>query len=165
MDTREFMKSMKFEICLALLALQFSASAGAEHWVEIARDNAPDGGIFFVDRDSLKVRQGIVFLRAQSRNWQTVTMSGGVRYDYQIGEFAVNCRDKTMSGLGNAFYLKDGTLIGEVPMSEDVVFDKGVVDKEMFSEMGPADTPWARKIAYACAWMKQRGKGAKPPSR
>ena len=138
--------------------MTISTTAWAEHWVEVYRVNDPQGSVFYIDQDSLKIKKGVVFFKQKILDLQTQTMIGGDKYDYQIGEYAVYCKDKTMTGLGNAFYLKNGTLVGAVPMDEDVVFDKGVVDRKAFSEMGQAGTPWAKKIIYACNWMKKQSK-------
>lgn len=153
--------AMKFRHLIALSFLVTSATAWATQWVEVYRDSDPKGTVYYIDQDSLTIKKGVVFFLAKAEDRQTQTMMGGAKYDYQIGQYAVYCQNKTMTGLGNAFYLKNGALVGEVPMSEEAVFDHGKVDMTMFTEMGQADTPWAKKIIYACNWMKKQGKGMK----
>jgi hypothetical protein len=152
---------VKLKRFFALLCMLASAAASATQWVVIETESDPDGAVFYIDHDSLKVKMGVVFFLAKLEFKRTQTIKGGPKYDYRIVENAVYCQKKSMTDLSYAFYTKDGALIGGESISGDVVFDHGKVDAGMFSEMGPAHTPWAKKIIYACNWLKNQGKGVK----
>ena len=152
---------MHFRMLIASLIMAMSSTAWAENWVEVYRDSAndPQGSTYLIDRDSMKIRKGIVFFmsKTQERQTRNFSMGQGV-YDYQIGQYAVDCKHKTMTGLGNAFYLNGGRLVGDVPMDEDVVFTNGRVNKALFDKIEDPDSPWASKINHACTWLKKKGK-------
>lgn len=152
---------MKIKLFLAASIMSMTSTAWAENWIEVYRDklDIPDGATYFIDRDSLKVKRGVVFFMSKTQERLTRKFSiGNDKYDYQIGEYAVDCKDKSMTGLGNAFYLKGGHLVGELPVNENVVFDKTGLDKSLFDKVVDADSAWAKKINYACNWMKKKDK-------
>jgi hypothetical protein len=144
---------MKVKAIVACLALICCSSAGAKNLVEIGREQDKTAlYIVSVDQDTLKLKNGMVFFWAKAESTQAQTAPGGAKYDYQFGEFAVNCRDMSMAGLTTFFYLKNGTKVGTVSLDEEIAFR----DKFIFSEMGGTNTLWAKKIIYACNWLKSK---------